>query len=336
MCLKETLKHLPKMYKNVLSRNSSKLKKSKQPRCLKLKILKGSVELLVSVSRAGSREWAWVLEGMPGSADGGKNCGRACMVPGKMRSQSGGESMPLEEEGLFHTALSFTTVLAPSLMWACQVPGRMPIPPVTEGKLCFKNLQWHSNHWHQRSHLLLRQRSLRTAVERCTAFGPGAESEEERKKPLRRSKEALISNMDNEAFSTRKWTHLLFIHYKNKAWYGGKKMSFGIQMICAPSPALPLLPMSSRETVIRFYMCLPSLPRFLHSWAGNTGCVLGKGLWVGSWGIIFRLRFLRVALLSPSFSSLSQTGQRDHWHSLTRDKRAMTFMTFIRLCTREK
>ena len=113
-------------------------------------------------------------------------------------------------------------------------------------------------------------------------------------------------------------------------------MSFGIQMICAPSPALPLLPMSSRETVIRFYMCLPSLPRFLHSWAGNTGCVLGKGLWVGSWGVIFRLRFLRVALLSPSFSSLSQTGQRDHWHSLTRDKRAMTFMTFIRLCTREK
>lgn len=68
-CLKETLEHLQKVYKNVLSRNASSLKKSKQPRCLKLKILKGSMELLVSVSRAGSREWAWVLEGMPGSAD---------------------------------------------------------------------------------------------------------------------------------------------------------------------------------------------------------------------------------------------------------------------------
>ena len=186
-----------------------------------------------------------------------KNRGRACVVPGKVRSQSGGESMPLEEEGLFHSALSFPRVLVPSLRWACQVPGSMPIRHVTEGKLCFKNLQWHSNHWHQRSHLLLRQRSLCTAVREVPSLWTmGREWGRKKKKSLRRSKEALISNMKNEAFSMRKWTHLLLsIHYKNKAWCSGKKMSFAIQMICTQVQLHPCCPWAAeRDSNQRLYV----------------------------------------------------------------------------------
>ena len=277
---------------------------------------------------------------MPGSADGGKSRGRACMVPGKMRSQSGGKSTPLEEEGLFHTALSFTTVLVPSLTWACQVPGRMPVPHVTEGKLCFKNLQWH------------RTTGVRGPVVSCSGKGPYAQPSRDAQ-PLdwgqgvrKKERKSLSGGARRHLFLT--WTmkhfqqeneHIFSCLFTTRTKHGivERKWALIFKWFAPQVQLYHCCPwVAERDSNQRFYMCFPSLPRFLHSWAGNIEWVLGKGLWVGSWGVIFRLRFLRVALLSPSFSSLLQTGQGDHWHGFTRDKRAMTFMTFIRLCTRDK
>lgn len=171
----------------------------------------------------------------------------ACMVPGKMRSQSGGERMSLEEEGLFHTALSFTTALMPSLTWACQVPGSVPMPHVTEGKLCFRPRSDGAVTGIRIPSPAQARVPVHTVREAPSLWTRG--------RGWGRKKKSLSGGARRHLFLTWKVKHFqqenehifLFIHYKNKAWYSGKKMSFDIQMICAPNPALPLLPMSSRE-----------------------------------------------------------------------------------------
>lgn len=65
---------------------------------------------------------------------------------------------------------------------------------------------------------------------------------------------------------------LLFIYYENKAWHGGKKMGFVLQMTCVLNPALAL-PVSDRRGVrqISYACCFTSQIPLQLGWEHVTG-----------------------------------------------------------------
>lgn len=144
--------------------------------------------------REGSRE---AVEGIPGSVCTERNWGRACMVPGEERSQPQAWSMPWEKEGLFPPCF----FLQKSLMWTSQASSSLLTGLLAAGKLCSETLQWHSNHWHQESPLLPRQRSLNLAAQHLEQ---GRRMRNGREKIPQKEQGGIFPNMEKEAFPIRK------------------------------------------------------------------------------------------------------------------------------------
>lgn len=85
----------------------------------------------------------------------------------------------------------------------------------------------------------------------------------------------IFSYTEKEPFpTTTKNRHylLLFIYYENKAWHGGKKMGFVLQMTCVLNPALAL-PVSDRRGVrqISHACCFTSQIPLQLGWEHVTG-----------------------------------------------------------------